>query len=165
MIISNHIHRFLEHELKTKDLRPVDLARSLNIPYSTVYSIIKGTRVNQEIMTLIKIADFFQVTIDEIFHRSKYLPQHFEIRKVTQEEIRTSIKNFLNTKIKEHNITAYTLSKKIGTGETVLFDFIKDNSNKNLLSISTILKLADYFQLSIDRIIGRIITASLGVKP
>lgn len=165
MVESNHIHRFLVHELKTKDLRPIDLARSLNIPYSTVYSIIKGTRAKQEILTLIKIADFFQVTVDEIFNRTKYLPKHFEIKKVTQEEIRLNIKNFLNAKLQENNITAYTLSKRIGTGETVLFDFIKDNSNKTLLSSSTIFKLANYFQLSIDEIIGRTINSSLGVEP
>lgn len=157
MSTSDYIKTFLEKKLKEEDLRIVDLARSVDIAYSTLYSIVKGKRGNQEIFTLIKIADFFHMTIDEIIGRKQVSNKKCKIRRVAYEEIQINIKQFLNEKMQENNIDAYTLAKKLKIGETVLFDFIKEDSRKKLLSSNTLIKLADFFHVSIDKIIGRII--------
>lgn len=59
-------------ELRGKsDISQDQLAKKANIPFSTLVKIEAGYTPNPSMETLIKIADAFEVTIDELIGRKK----------------------------------------------------------------------------------------------
>jgi len=59
-------------ELRSKlDISQDQLAKKSNIPFSTLVKIEAGYTPNPSMETLIKIADAFKVTIDELIGRKK----------------------------------------------------------------------------------------------
>ena len=59
-------------ELRSKlDISQDQLAKKANIPFSTLVKIEAGYTPNPSMETLIKIADAFKVTIDELIGRKK----------------------------------------------------------------------------------------------
>ena len=59
-------------ELRSKsDISQDQLAKKADIPFSTLVKIEAGYTPNPSMETLIKIADAFEVTIDELIGRKK----------------------------------------------------------------------------------------------
>jgi len=59
-------------ELRGKlDISQDQLAKKANIPFSTLVKIEAGYTPNPSMETLIKIADAFKITIDELIGRKK----------------------------------------------------------------------------------------------
>jgi len=59
-------------ELRTKlKISQDQLAKKANIPFSTLVKIEAGYTPNPSMETLIKIADAFEITIDELIGRRK----------------------------------------------------------------------------------------------
>jgi transcriptional regulator with XRE-family HTH domain len=59
--------------LKNNGINESDLAKKLNIPYNTIHRIIIGTTSDPRLSTLKQIADYFDVTIDELISQGKHV--------------------------------------------------------------------------------------------
>ncbi|WP_341749007.1 hypothetical protein [Candidatus Tisiphia endosymbiont of Sialis lutaria] len=59
-------------------------------------------------------------------------------------------------KLEQQKLNLYVLSKNIGSSEETLPQFMKDNGKQKTLGSAVTVALADYFQVSLDEIVGRI---------
>ena len=66
--VRNQLKDVLRELINKKELEISDknLAKKLNINYTTLYALLKATNTNPKVETLIPIAEFFGVTIDQL---------------------------------------------------------------------------------------------------
>ncbi|MGG2345150.1 XRE family transcriptional regulator, partial (plasmid) [Rickettsia amblyommatis] len=106
---------------------------------------------------------FFHCPIDEVIGRKQYIlfnEQQQQFLQLSLHEIQKNLISFIKSKLVLEKITAYQLAKKLKLGETVIHDFIKDGSNINILSSPVIIKLANYYCISLDIMIKRTIVSN-----
>ena len=65
MLIGDNISQFL----RNRDIKPYKLAKELNIDISGLYKLLKNKNSNPTIDTLIKLADYLDITLDELVGR------------------------------------------------------------------------------------------------
>ncbi|EGT4106351.1 helix-turn-helix transcriptional regulator [Clostridioides difficile] len=65
MLIGDNISQIL----RKRNIKPYKLAKELEIDESGLYKIIRNEKKNPTINTLIKIADYLDVTLDELVGR------------------------------------------------------------------------------------------------
>jgi|GEM_PF-5237443 len=94
--------------------------------------------------------------IDEVIGREKFLKklEKYKFNDISLDEINNNLRNFINIKLKEKNLTISELSKKIGISEKLITNFL-DSPHESLSSVA-IFVLADYSETSIDKMIGRL---------
>ncbi len=159
MALVYKIQEFLKRKFDKKKINLKDFARKSAIPYSTVINITKGFRLNTDISNILKIANYFRCSIDEVIGRNDYitLPNTRDLvfHEITSEEIITNIKNFLENEVKKQNLNLYKLSTEIGFSNNSLHSFVNKREQKTLDSRIAV-ALADYFQVSLDEMVGRI---------
>ena len=159
MCLSKIIQSFLQHRLAINSMSRFTLSKLSGIPYQTISKILNAKRSNYEITTLLKIADFFQCSIDEIVGRDQYIickRTDLEFEKLQPTDISNNLKNFINTKIHLLSISPYALGLDIGFSQEVIPRFLHANNTRNILSTKMIISLANYFDISIDVMISRI---------
>ncbi|AXU79043.1 TPA: helix-turn-helix transcriptional regulator [Clostridioides difficile] len=65
MLIGDNIKQIL----RKRDIKPYKLAKELNIDVSGLYKLLKNKNSNPTIDTLIKLADYLDITLDELVGR------------------------------------------------------------------------------------------------
>ena len=65
MLIGDNIKQML----RKRDIKPYKLAKELNIDISGLYKLLKNKNSNPTIDTLIKLADYLDITLDELVGR------------------------------------------------------------------------------------------------
>ncbi|HCD9823963.1 helix-turn-helix domain-containing protein [Clostridioides difficile] len=65
MLIGDNISQIL----RKRNIKPYKLAKELEIDESGLYKIIRNEKKNPTINTLIKIADYLDITLDELVGR------------------------------------------------------------------------------------------------
>ncbi|MCC0628121.1 MULTISPECIES: helix-turn-helix domain-containing protein [unclassified Clostridioides] len=65
MLIGDNISQIL----RKRNIKPYKLAKKLEIDESGLYKIIRNEKKNPTINTLIKIADYLDITLDELVGR------------------------------------------------------------------------------------------------
>ncbi|MCP8367171.1 helix-turn-helix transcriptional regulator [Clostridioides difficile] len=65
MLIGDNI----SHILRKRDIKPYKLAKELNIDISGLYKLLKNKNSNPTVDTLIKLADYLDITLDELVGR------------------------------------------------------------------------------------------------
>ena len=65
MLIGDNIKQIL----RKRDIKPYKLAKELNIDVSGLYKLLKNKNSNPTIATLIKLADYLDITLDELVGR------------------------------------------------------------------------------------------------
>lgn len=159
MAIAKQIQYFLQTQIKQHKIKSKFLAQEINLPHATISRLINATRPNPKLITILKIANHFQCLIDQILSRNDYVLSHNQTQKfsdLTLESINDNLRKFIQHKLLIQNINPNTLGTSIGFSQEVIPSFLKDNNAKKILSSSVILALADYFQVSIDEMIGRV---------
>lgn len=159
MALVHQIQVFLKRKFIENKLKAKEFARESNIPYNTIFRITKAVQRNPELKTILKIADYFKCSIDEVVGRSDYISlttKKYEFTNISTEDIGTNLRQFLNHKLKEQNLSPYKLASIIGLGDAPIYEFIKDNSSKKCLSSLFTIAIADYFKVSLDEMVGRI---------
>ena len=159
MCLSKIIQSFLQHRLAINSMSRFTLSKLSGIPYQTIIDIDHNTNSTPSLLTIIKIADFFQCSIDEIVGRDQYIickRNEPEFKKLQPTDISNNLKNFINTKIHLLSISPYALGLDIGFSQEVIPRFLHANNTRNILSTKMIISLANYFDISIDVMIGRI---------
>ncbi|WP_341750727.1 helix-turn-helix transcriptional regulator [Candidatus Tisiphia endosymbiont of Sialis lutaria] len=160
MALVYKIQEFLKRKFGKKKINLKDFSRKSSIPYTTVTDITKGYKLNPDISNILKIANYFRCSIDEVIGRNDYttLPniRNLAFHEITSEEIITNIRKFLENKVKKQNLDLYKLSIDIGFGIKLLHKFVNVNREQKTLYSEIIVALADYFQMSLDEMVGRI---------
>jgi predicted transcriptional regulator len=159
MTLSQQVQAFLKQRLKENHLKRKDFIQKSGIPPSTVGKIIKAEYCNIGLKTLLFIANYFKCSIDMVICKTSYVSPHKEKQEffdISLDKANTNLRNFLCRKLKEYNLNPYKLAKKCGFSETAIFNFIKDKNAKKSLGSAVTVALADYFQVSLDEMIGRV---------
>ncbi|AUA36814.1 phage regulatory protein [Clostridioides difficile] len=65
MLIGDNIKQML----RKRDIKPYKLAKELNIDVSGLYKLLRNKSSNPTIDTLIKLADYLDITLDELVGR------------------------------------------------------------------------------------------------
>ncbi len=156
MTATYNIQPFLKENLKRLQLKRKDFVIQSGVPSSTFNRIINTSSHNTDFKTLIKIANYFKVSLDAVLEREKFTDtKNPQLNIVSIEEANTNLKNFLKNKLTSDSLTPYQLSKLCGLGEVTLRGFMKDSSTIKLLSTKSVLALSEHFNISLDEIIGR----------
>ncbi|MDD9335198.1 MAG: helix-turn-helix transcriptional regulator [Rickettsiaceae bacterium] len=160
MALVYKIQEFLKKKFDELNLKRKGFARNSGIPYPTVIDITKGLKLNPTINTMLKIANYFRCSIDEVIGRNDYIilpnTRNLVFHEITAEEIITNIKRFLENEVQKQNLNLYTLSIEIGFSSGSLHRFVNGKRKQKTLDSQIAVALADHFQISLDEMIGRI---------
>ncbi|MCX4084723.1 helix-turn-helix transcriptional regulator [Rickettsia hoogstraalii] len=157
MSISLNIQQFLHSKLKTLKLTRQDLIKGSGLTPSGVCGLMNAEYINPTLSSIIKIANFFNCSVDEVLGRDKYIKSSdtARFRPLTQQDIIKNIKTVLCTELKMRNITAAQLSKSCGIGKDTVSKYLNNTNVHYTFSIKTILAISEFLSLSIDDLIGR----------
>ncbi|ALA62285.1 helix-turn-helix domain-containing protein [Rickettsia amblyommatis] len=158
MDIALRIQKFLSQKIKAYKIQQKDLVLGTSLSRSTISKLLNAILLNPNIITILIIATFFECDIDEVLGRTKFIKNTKKYQlyvSLTLNDINNNLFSFLKTKIQQLNITEYILEKNCRVGSSTITHFINTNSDNRILSIKVIVKLADYFQIAIDEMIGR----------
>lgn len=153
------IRKFLEKKFKIYNLTRNTFAEKSNIPYRNISYILTGNRKNISLTTIIKIASYFNCSIDEVVGRENYISNtHYKYydSNTVLDNYNKNLQQFLYTKIQEHKLNPYKLSQILGFNDNAIARFINDHTNKKTLTTPIIVTIADYFDVLIDNMIGRL---------
>lgn len=153
------IQKFLKRKFKKNINTKESFLKKSLISASVLSKLINASQLNPSFDTIIKIADYFQVSIDEVIGRKKYITPKPLFKHMCIYDVTNNLRIFIREQLCVLNISVYTLEKSCGIGDCTIMHFIKDNSTKKSLSTPIIIALAQYFNISIDRMIGRIAPA------
>ncbi|WP_425362571.1 helix-turn-helix transcriptional regulator [Candidatus Tisiphia endosymbiont of Hybos culiciformis] len=158
MTLVKEIKQFLKSKFKELKLTRKDFSEQSGIPYNSITNIMNELKSSPKMYNIFKIAHYFKCSMDEVVGRNQYVslpntksPEFFEI---IPTDITFNIKKFLIDKTKEHNLNLYKLGMDIGFSSGSLHSFV--NKEQKTLNSQIVVALADYFQVSLDEIIGRI---------
>lgn len=126
------------------DLSAVGLAAKLNTTKMTIYRYLEGNRI-PTVEMLLRIADFFNVTTDFLIG----LKSESDINKFNRCPDFSERFAFL---LKKFKVTKYRLEKDTHINEETIYAWLR---GKNKPSLENILKLAEYFNCTVDYVLGR----------
>jgi hypothetical protein len=159
MCLAKVIQSFLQHRLAINSMSRFTFSKPSGIPYQTIIDISHSNTSMPSLFTIIRVADFFQCSIDEIVGRDKYIvykKDGCEFNKLQPTDVSNNLKRFINSKIHLLSISPYALGLDLGFSKNALTKFLKENSSKYSINSRMIISLANYFDISIDVMIGRI---------
>ncbi|KHO02164.1 hypothetical protein JS61_08035 (plasmid) [Rickettsia felis] len=158
MSISKNIQLFLTLRLRELKLKRQDFIKGSNISNTVTSKLLNATQINPSFTTILKIANYFNCSIDEVIGRkSNILTKSNKYKlNLTQTELSTNLKKFIKNKLTAHNMSPYHLSKTLQLGETIIFTFLNNKNNTKIFSSRILITLADYFDVPIDKMVGRI---------
>lgn len=157
MNIAFSVKKFLEKQLKLHKINNKSFAGASNITYNTVCCIMNCKRNDTRFDTIIKIASYFNCSIDEVLNRKNYINNniYYDVNYVL-ENYNKEIRDFLLLNIEKYNLNPYTLSCDLGFHNSVIQQFITETTKTRSLTTPVIIAVADYFKISIDKMINRI---------
>lgn len=155
-MLSKHIQSFLNIYLKKYKLSKKEFAINSSISYTTICDLLNASKPNTSLETIVKIADYFEVSVDLICNRRQFISNK-KIHKFRSTDIlMTSLKNYIETKLLHLSLKPSKLSIELGFSSHALTDFLNISAKKNTLGTKIIIALANYFNSSIDEMIGRV---------
>lgn len=151
-----NIRNFLQTKFNKTKLKRTEFANKSGVPYRKLCHILNCTRKNVNIETIIKIANYFDCSIEQVLglDNANYNKKYTDIN-VVLENFNKNLQQFIKEKISEKNINPYTLSKEIGFNENVVKRYIDDETHNITLSVPVIIGLSHYFNITIDKMIKR----------
>ncbi len=155
MSFLKNIQNFLKESLKEGNLKRKVFVEKSGIPYTTYDRLIKKTPKHIELPTLLKIADFFHTPLDKIIKNDsaiKDLTVSFDTPSL--DTIASNARLSIQQQLKAKGLTPYQLGENCDIGESTIPKFLV-GKNK-MLQVSTLIKVADYFEISLDEMIGRV---------
>lgn len=122
----------------------IDVEKLTDIPKSTLYRYLKAETIPSVAM-LIKLAEHFNCSIDYLIgiDTDNYYTVNIKSPPFSERF------HFL---LKKFEVSKYKLNKELGLPDTSLYNW---QNGKREPSIESIMKLAEYFNCSIDYIVGR----------
>ena len=133
--------------LISKNINQRQLSLKTNISTTDVSEYCSGTLPN--IPNLVKLANFFDCSTDYLLG----IKEEDKIKNFNASYV-YAFENFYNTLlnlVKDKNLTFYKLSKIIGVHKNTIYNW-KNGVNPSCL---TLIKLSEYFGVSVDYLVGR----------
>lgn len=144
MYLSNFVDT-INDLLIEKGLMQLELAEKINVAPATISRYISG-RQDPEIDIAIKIANYFNCTLDYLFGLEE---NNTEKKFRTRPEFKVRFKFLL-----EHfNMTIKEIQEKAGIAKTAMYYW---RNGEREPSMDSIIKLAKCFKCSIDFVLGRV---------
>jgi hypothetical protein len=137
----------------------LELYLRIELKYYIGFKIINAIRDNPELINIFKIANYFKCSMDEVVGRNNYVLSYQKTQvffDVSPKAVSNNLRKFVKRKLEQQELNLCVLSKNIGYSEETLPQFMKNNSKKKALSSAVTVALADYFQVSLDEMVGRI---------
>ncbi len=158
MSVTLNIQRFLEKKFLDLKILRKDFIRDSGIARSSISELMNGIPVSPSLGTILKIANYFNCSIDEILGTAtgQLTVKHKRYIKINPEEMSYNTRQFILSALTAHHITAEQLASECNIGIDTISYFIKKDDAKKNLSIKTICTIANHFKVPIDMIIGRI---------
>ncbi len=163
----DHLRDFIKIKLAESHLDKKELGREIDVSDSTLAKIFskKPYKVNKVInfrpflpslKSLLEIANYFNCSLDEMIGRKKFVPnQELGFQPVSLDEATTALRTLIKDKLVESKIGIVALSNKCGFSKDTFAKFIKETNPNAALSMSAVIALVDYCNVSLDDVIGR----------
>lgn len=153
---TSQIKIFLEKVISETNITYNKLAIDSNIPYTTLLGIKNNKHANISLSNLLKIANYTNSLIDEILGKNILIQPNLEIKykHLETSDVIRNIKFFLKNLIENREVNLYTLSLKLKLGNNTLYNLYHQQHSS--INIKTIIAIADEYNLSVDKLIGRI---------
>ncbi|HJD66835.1 MULTISPECIES: helix-turn-helix domain-containing protein [spotted fever group] len=155
MSVVQNIRKFLQTKFEMDTSLRQKLIKEGGVPPSVVSGLINERKVNPNLISIVKIADYFDCSIAIVIGNDKYNNKKFVYKKLTQDQISNNLKDNISKLITNKQIKPVDLSKNIGIAENSIKELIKEDSRKKLLSLKSIIGLSNYLEVTIDELIGR----------
>lgn len=123
-----------------------ELAEFVNIPVTLVYKWLNN-ETNPSFNNLILIADFYEISVDYLVGRTE---DDSSVKTKNLIPFDENVKTILKTK----HITKYRMFKDCGFSDGHEFSWF---TQKNLPRYDNLIKMADYLNVSMDELMGRVI--------
>lgn len=157
MSIAVNIQSFIKNKLSEFDISRKQFIQESGISASVVSGLLNAMRVNPTLKCLIKIANYFNCTIDEVLGRKYYsLPLDID-KTMAYNDIVNNIYDYIRCRLETQKITANKLSQLCGIGENTILKSLKEHEIKGNLGTKSLVAIADYFDVSIDDMAKRLI--------
>ncbi len=161
MDVTINIKKFLEHKLVTLSVTRKDLALACNIPYRTICYILNCEIKNLELINIIKIATYFDCSINDVIAvepklNSKIYTSFVDISDALQ-NYNNNLRDFLIQNMQKHKLNPYLLARNLGFNDSIIARFINDNKLVRTLTTPVVIAISQYFNTPIDIMIGRAI--------
>ena len=134
----------LSELLTERNMRPAHLAKELGVTNKVISRYVNGERI-PDLRMAIRLSEYFQCSIDFLLGRSDegigYKPKAV-----------ISFKERLPYLMEFFHVTKYRLAKETPINESVIYDW---QNGLYSPSLDSIIILADYFECTVEFIIGR----------
>jgi transcriptional regulator with XRE-family HTH domain len=155
MSFLKNIQNFLKESLKEANLKRKVFVEESGIPYTTYDRLIKKTPKHIELSTLLKIADYFHTSLDQIIKKGfKTQDSTISFNTSSLDVIALNARRSIQQQLIEKGLTPYQLGANCDLGENTIPNFLSGKTKA--LQVSTLIKVADYFEISLDDMIGRV---------
>jgi transcriptional regulator with XRE-family HTH domain len=156
MSLAHEMQNFLKRKLEEMNLKRKAFAEDSGIPYPTVCKTINAANRNVELRTVLRLAKYFHCSLDEVMGRDNFAnTAQRNFKDISVDEISSKLKNYIKHEMSKNSLSPYQLAKNCDLGETTIYEYIKDNGTKKMLSAGAILNIANYLNVSLDEMIGR----------
>lgn len=156
MSVVQNIRKFLQTKFEKDTSLRQKLIKEGDIPASVVSGLINERKVNPNLISIVKIADYFDCSIAMVLGNGKYNNKKFVYKKkLTQDQISNNLKNNISEIIKCKQMKPVDLAKNIGIAENSIKELIQVNSSKKMLSLKSVIGLSHHLEITIDELIGR----------
>jgi plasmid maintenance system antidote protein VapI len=160
MNIVPQVKIFLEEQFKLHNLTRKSFEAHSKISYRNICHILNSETKNITLINLIRIAHYFNCSIDEVIGRLNYKDTNtsytYHDLDFVLNSYNKNLHHFLHTKIQEQNLNPYKFAQILGFNAKVIIRFINDNTFQKHLTTPVIVAISDYFDTAIDKMIGRI---------
>lgn len=149
--IGRPLQKFLKTQMKV--MTRMDMAQGSGVSYTEICALIAGAKPNPRVETLVKLANFFEKSVDEILNRKrKCTNTSLSSGYINPEEVNHCIKQFLVQFMQEKEVRASELSTNLGHSIMAISDFI--SGKKESIGSTILANLADKYGLSLHGIMG-----------
>ena len=152
---------FLNEKINYDKIKISHIAIGAGLSNDTIRKLIKGEYKDTSLKTTLRLANFFECSLDEVLGRKKFeknskkLNQNF-FSPTTAESSMEAIKYFISTKMENLGLDIYRFAEHCGLHKNSFINFIKKNTYHNYIGCNRILAIVDTFDVSLDELIGRI---------
>lgn len=153
-MINKNISNFLKQKMLDYSIDRQELSSKTNLSYNSIRNLEQGNKQNPSIDTILKIANYFGTSIDEVISNQKQ-KNSFKPNNISSADAMSKLKKFIKTRLQIDKTKPNLVAKEIGVGYETINDFIHPIPKKKSLSSSTVFKLSQYWEVSIDEMIGR----------
>ena len=150
-MFATQVSSFLLNKMKELNLKKNELADHIGISAPLLSELLNERKQYPALKTLTKIADSFNIQIDQVLGRKEYISSTTPSI-ISIDSLYSNLKIFISSKIESEKIKINDLAKFSGMTQNSLKGFLNGNSN---LGTATISKLSTYWKVPIDEMIGR----------